>query len=140
MSLVGFADACEPEKDLLSTSKEHQLILNFCHQPGGLPQLNFQDLLLVSDELVSLSTTTPDSQTAILASVKRILSEKEDATVLRCLLLVEKILEGGAVSLNLLFSLRSSLDDLKASENSTIVIKAAKILAIFDYFKQLKTS
>ena len=125
----------------MSTSPEHQLIVSFCHQPGGLNQLNFQDLLHVADQLVALSSTaTPDSPSTILASLKRVLSEKEDSSLLRCLLLIEKILEEGVVSPSMMFSLRSSLEDLKAAENEVIALKAAKIVAVLDYFKQLKTA
>ncbi len=124
----------------MSSTREHQLISDFCHQPGGLP-LNFSDLLRVTEDLLALSSSSPDSQTTILAAMRKFLQEEEkvgDTRVLRCLLLLEKVLEEGVVSVNQLYSLRTSLVAWKEVNCKQISVKAGKILVILEHFKHSK--
>jgi hypothetical protein len=139
ISILRFTDAVPLDESAVLSAIEHRHILEFCRQPGGLALLKFQDLLDAAGQLAALATNA-DSQTAIVSSLKKILPDKEESTVLRGLLLLEKILEEGIVSLHLLFSLRHSIEGLKSVECKHISMKASKILKSLEYFRQSKAA
>ena len=130
------------EEDVVTTSKEHQLISEFCRQPGGLP-VKYEELLKVAEDLATLvsNNSSSESQTAVLGSLRKTLGEEEaETTVLRCLLVLEKILEEGIISINSLYSLRKILERLKSSESQQVSMKAAKILDILEHLRSSKTA
>jgi len=128
----------------VTTTEEYELIKNFCHQPGGLP-VKFEELLRVAEGLAALSASSGDSQTNTLGSVRTLMAEEKEedvkgTKVLRCLLVLEKILEEGIVSPNMLYALRKNLERWKGLENKQISIKAAKILAILEHLRSSKSA
>jgi hypothetical protein len=97
--------------------------------------------LKTAEDLSALASSSSESQASIIWSMKKVLAEEGNETeILRGLLLFEKILEEGTVSLNSLCLLRKRLEHWKSSENKQISVKSAKILAILELLKCSKAA
>jgi uncharacterized protein (UPF0147 family) len=124
----------------MGSSKEYQLISQYCHEPGGLP-IKYEELLKVAENLSALANSSNESQTNITWSLNKVLGQEEAETVvLRGLLLIEKILEDGSVSINSLYSVRKRLENLKSTDSKQISVKSAKIFAIIEHLKCSKAA
>ena len=116
---------------LITGTEEFSRIHSFCvndQLPVDLDVLGLLVLQLRTGEKLN-----------VLYSLKHVLETESNDSILRALILLEKLIELSLISANVLFTvLRPNLEYRKTDENRKISVKSSKILATLEYLKDFK--
>ncbi len=130
-----FMELCTCRQEI-QESREFSGICAFCQQQPKTRQNKLQQYESLAGLVATLAT---GHKATIVQALQHFLTTENGEALLNTLILLEKLIEKGIVSCQIVdLSLRTGLELKRLDANRNIAVKSSKILATLDFIKNYK--